>query len=52
MQQPDHSSLLDIYESAKSDFENLCIIDKQNDLAKKNLSQIIKNIYRVTVAKG
>lgn len=30
----------------------MCLIDKKNELASKNLSEVTKDIYRVTVAKG
>jgi len=28
------------------------ILDRANDLAQKKLSEVIKNIYRVTVSQG
>lgn len=44
--------MLGQYEKAKEDFEKLCLIDKNNELATKNLSSTIKDIYRVTVGRG
>jgi hypothetical protein len=44
--------LLGLYEKAKKDFEEVVILDRSNDLAQKKLSEVIKNIYRVTVSQG
>ena len=49
---PNHEGLLELYEKAKKDFEDVTMVEKNNDLAVKYLSTTIKDIYRVTVAKG
>ena len=49
---PKHDGVLELYTNAKNDFERVTLIEKNNDLATKYLSTTIKDIYRVTVARG
>jgi len=44
--------LLTLYNKAKKDLEDIAVIDKANEIAKQKLSEVVKNIYRVTVTQG
>lgn len=44
--------MLTLYNKAKKDLEELTILDRTNEIAKQKLSEVIKNIYRVTVTQG
>lgn len=44
--------MLALYGKAKKDLEDLIILDRGNEIAKQKLSEVVKNIYRVTVTQG
>ena len=44
--------LMALNEKAKRDFEDVVILDRTNDLAQKKLTEVVKNLYRITVSQG